>query len=533
MAILLRDQARVQQARSFYRDIYNDNDRYFLAASRTQTWTDDTAPDTSNDNRVDMSQFRRDILFVKKVQSADVALLARRIDWVSGTVYDKYDDALSSTNTSNSGASKLSAANFYVLTDAFNVYKCIDNNDNGQSTVKPTSTGTEIFETSDSYKWKFMFQIGAADRTKFLSTSYMPVRVSSGAGDPAFDVNGEIDSVTVSSAGAGYTSAPAVQILGDGTGATATASIDSGAVSGITITNAGSGYSFADVRLTGGGFTTAATADAVLGSTETASLQTSVESTAVGGAIDNIIITAVGNNYTSGDATVSITGDGSGAAASIVVNSNGNITGISVTTPGSGYTKAEVVISQTTGVGSGATFRVIIAPNSGHGANAHQELFANRVGVTLSFDNDSRDLITGNDYRQVGLMKNITQYNSSDLFNEATGSGSFVVGTSSPASYAVDDSITASSGGTFRVAQKRDSNSDGTIDQVYLQLIDGDILSTDTLTNNTQDLTGLTINTLGNPEFDAHSGVLLYYDNRKPITRDSDQVETVKMIFTF
>ena len=30
MAILIRDQARVQQARSFYRDIYNDNDRYFL-----------------------------------------------------------------------------------------------------------------------------------------------------------------------------------------------------------------------------------------------------------------------------------------------------------------------------------------------------------------------------------------------------------------------------------------------------------------------------------------------------------------------
>ena len=95
----------------------------------------------------------------------------------------------------------MSAANFYVLTDGFNVYKCIDNNDNGQSTVKPTSTGTEIFETSDSYKWKFMFQIGAADRTKFLSTSYMPVRVSSGVETHAFDVNGEIDSATVSSGG--------------------------------------------------------------------------------------------------------------------------------------------------------------------------------------------------------------------------------------------------------------------------------------------------------------------------------------------
>lgn len=63
--------------------------------------------------------------------------------------------------------------------------------------------------------------------------------------------------------------------------------------------------------------------------------------------------------------------------------------------------------------------------------------------------------------------------------------------------------------------------------------MDSDIASTDTLTNTTKDITGLTINSLTNPEFNAHSGELLYYDNRKPITRDSDQVETVKLIFTF
>ena len=145
MAILIRDQARVQQARSFYRDIYNDNDRYFLVASRTQTWTTDTSPDTSFDNRVDMSQFRRDILFAKKVQNADVAMLARRIDWTTATVYDQYDDALTTSHTASSGATTLSAANFYVLTDEFNVYKCLSNNFGGQSTVKRTGTGTEVF----------------------------------------------------------------------------------------------------------------------------------------------------------------------------------------------------------------------------------------------------------------------------------------------------------------------------------------------------------------------------------------------------
>ena len=82
--ILIRDQVRVQQARSFYRDIYNDNDRYFLVASRTQTWTTDTSPDTSYDNRVDMSQFRRDILFAKKVQNADKIMLARGLIGLQG-----------------------------------------------------------------------------------------------------------------------------------------------------------------------------------------------------------------------------------------------------------------------------------------------------------------------------------------------------------------------------------------------------------------------------------------------------------------
>ena len=143
MAILLLEQARFHQARSFYRDIYNGNDKFYLAASRTETWTDDTAPDTSVDNRIDVQNFRDKILFVKRVQSADTAMLARRIDWVSGTVYDKYDDAYSSSNTSNSGATSLQTANYYALTDDFNVYKCIDNNSNGQSTDKPTSTGNE------------------------------------------------------------------------------------------------------------------------------------------------------------------------------------------------------------------------------------------------------------------------------------------------------------------------------------------------------------------------------------------------------
>lgn len=87
MAILLLEQARFHQARSFYRDIYNGNDKFYMAASRADTWTDDTSPDTFYDNRLDVQQFRDTILFVKRVQSADTAMLAKRIDWATGELY--------------------------------------------------------------------------------------------------------------------------------------------------------------------------------------------------------------------------------------------------------------------------------------------------------------------------------------------------------------------------------------------------------------------------------------------------------------
>jgi len=219
----------------------------------------------------------------------------------------------------------------------------------------------------------------------------------------------------------------------------------------------------------------------------------------------------------------------------LVINTNGNVESISITDPGVGYTKATITLTQTLGSGTNASFRPIISPWGGHGSNPQQELFTRRVGITVSFDNDSQDLITENDYRQVGLLKNITPYGSTTLFNEATGSASFTIGTSTPTSFAPDDNITTDSEGEFRVTQVRDANNDDTDDTIHLQEITAGIAESDTLTNNTQDITGLTINTgtLNNPEFDCKSGELLYYDNRKPIVRDEDQVETVKLIFTF
>jgi hypothetical protein len=111
MALVLRRLGRVELARSFYRDIKNNNDYFHFAVGRTIPWADDTAPETPIDSDAYVSEFRRSMMFTQRIDSADICMLAKRNEWTSGTVYDEYDDTYSSVNQSNSGAQSLADAN--------------------------------------------------------------------------------------------------------------------------------------------------------------------------------------------------------------------------------------------------------------------------------------------------------------------------------------------------------------------------------------------------------------------------------------
>jgi len=62
-----------------------------------------------------------------------------------------------------------------------------------------------------------------------------------------------IDSISIVNPGFNYTTIPTITIVGDGSGATATAIVVNGQVTSIEITNAGSNYTQALVQITGGG----------------------------------------------------------------------------------------------------------------------------------------------------------------------------------------------------------------------------------------------------------------------------------------
>jgi hypothetical protein len=119
-------------------------------------------------------QARRDIVYSKLIDSNDIGLVVRRINWTPGFVYDQYDDYTSDRISAN-GAADISQAIFYVLTDDFNVYKCLSNNNGAQSIVKPFRTTTVPEKYSDGYMWKFMYTIPISLRNKFLTSTYMPV----------------------------------------------------------------------------------------------------------------------------------------------------------------------------------------------------------------------------------------------------------------------------------------------------------------------------------------------------------------------
>ncbi|NDG29897.1 hypothetical protein EB118_07345 [bacterium] len=208
-----------------------------------------------------------DMIGAKRATAADVSLAIPRYNWTSGTTYKMYDDA--DTNL-------IESDDFYVMTDEYNVYKCLRNSANGvtavPSTTKPTGVSTDFFETADNYVWKFMYKVTTSDALKFLTNDYIPVKLlTSDDGSDQWDVqssatDGGIQAIKVTAGGSGYTNGNGLSIVtitGDGTGATATANVTSGILRSITVTNKGTGYNNATISITGAN-TGTATATAVI-----------------------------------------------------------------------------------------------------------------------------------------------------------------------------------------------------------------------------------------------------------------------------
>jgi len=223
---------------------------------RTNNEGTDALPVTPADNENTQNFTYDDMLACKKVASTNAGFVIPRRNWTTATVYDyyrhdygEYITGTTTAQTSNSGAVTLYDATFYVLSAARNVYKCLDNNSGGTSTVEPTGTSTTILATADGYKWKYIYTLTAAQQAEFLSVDFMAVGTNGTVNAAAVD--GAINIVKIKTPGSAGTDGThtGVPIRGDGSSGVCSVTIASGAVTAVIITNAGTGYTYAYIRL--------------------------------------------------------------------------------------------------------------------------------------------------------------------------------------------------------------------------------------------------------------------------------------------
>ena len=176
-----------------------------------------------------------------------------------------------------------------------------------------------------------------------------------------------VSTINVTNGGTNYTSAPTVNISGNGNGAQATATVSGGRVTSVTVTNGGSNYTTAPTISFSGGGGSSATATAVITPVDVdfdhdghpgGTISGFIVPPQITGAVTSISLTGHGSGYTSIPA-VKFTGGGGTGAAAMAFISGGQVTSIMMTNDGSGYTSTPTV-SFTGGGGSGAAATVTV-----------------------------------------------------------------------------------------------------------------------------------------------------------------------------
>ena len=463
------------------------------AFTSSTTTGSDSSPPTPADAVGEVQYYAWDsMLAAKKITSSDIQFAIPRRNWANGTTYDMYKHNISSSNTATSGASNLFDSTFYFMTSDFRVYKVIDNNGGtAYSGSEPTSESTSVFALG-GYVLKYMFKISASDAAKYLTTDFLPVQTDSTVSAAATD--GAIESVVVT-AGSGYTDGTYyAAVYGDGT----SQGTSSGAIIRITVSS---------------------------GSIQSFGLTTGSDTT----------IHAAGASYTFG--TVNLGDD--------FIFSDSSLS--SSTTLGSS--------------GTGGAIEVIISPKEGHGNNAVTELGGHYVmtATTLS-QAEGDDLTTANDFRQVGLVVDPTTFGTSTVASATTARQTYVVkGSATSGTFEADEQIVQTSTGAVGKVVEYDSDrsllyyqqerfsgfgtsatNSGFTAFSGTNLITGQTSgATLTPSSDTETVTLANSNTLtlttgyANPELQPDSGNIIYLENRKPIQRDSDQTEDIKLIIEF
>lgn len=252
------------------------------------------------------------------------------------------------------------------------------------------------------------------------------------------------------------------------------------------------------------------------------------------GDIPVINITNRGSGYDPSNAaiTVVITGDGTGAVATVEVDGD-EIADVIVTNPGTNYTYANVAI--VSAIGSNATAICPVSPISGHAYDPISELGCTKVMVVVEFNaSENGNIPIDIDYHQLGIIVNPTTrelspnpangqiYKTTTDLVVASGQGAYTndeivyQGTSLAEAYFIGTVLSFDSGtNTIKLI-----NTEGTL--AYNDSVHGSVSGT-----------VRTLLTYSIPNFVPQSGYMTFIENRTGITRSEDGIEQFKIVLGY
>ena len=280
MSAIVTDQFRILNANNFVESVESDNNSYYVfiglpnpttvGYGRDSNWNTNTPDPVDNFSR--HAHVGDTMMYGKKISSANIRRIIRRVDWTAGNRYEIYRDDYSVSSPSPiKESSRLYGANYYVMNSDFKVYLCISNGSTGEnvkgniSQDEPTFTDLEPSRagtSGDGYVWKYLYTVSPADILKFDSTEYITVPNSWATstdsqirnirenGDSTVN-NNQIKHVYIDNAGGKYADGlgQEVKIVGDGVGGKARVDIVSGVIKDVTVSSGGKDYSYALVDL--------------------------------------------------------------------------------------------------------------------------------------------------------------------------------------------------------------------------------------------------------------------------------------------
>jgi hypothetical protein len=389
-------------------------------------YSDTVIPSPDGDVQGNAYEPWRDMIALDRVANTDVLLAAKRTDWVTGEVYEKYDDQ-------DPGVAK-GTKNFFVYTGS-GVFKCLDNNGGAPSTARPdvpSSQLQDVFTNSDGYRWKYMYDFPQAVGDKFLSTNYIPVRTLNNftiateslwtdlATVQQYANVGTLEAFSVVAGGSGFTAhsggiPDATRIISSNT-VSATGPWDT-----VTLTADVVNLGTPSADLFAGAVIVIYTSSGI---THVSPITASTAAATPVLTLEKTLLVTDGEQdgylYHIGP-RLDVTGDGQGANIYSIMTTSGSapIASIGVIGAGNNYTTASVtVIAPTEDSGvvlSQINIRPIISPPGGHGSDAVRELngwnviMHKKLTGSLLQNPDTKVSNTwpiSNEYRTIGLVRN-------------------------------------------------------------------------------------------------------------------------------